>query len=53
MYAEWSINEKVAFEVSIAGATSGLRSLSIMKHVGINVAHDPIMSASYMGIADW
>ena len=49
MYAEWSINEKVAFEVALAGSISGLRSLSIMKHVGANVAHDPIMTASYMG----
>ena len=50
MYAEWSINEKVALEVAMAGAISGLRSLSIMKHVGVNVAHDPLMSASYMGL---
>ena len=49
MYAEWSINEKVAFEMALAGSISGLRSLSIMKHVGMNVAHDPIMTASYMG----
>jgi indolepyruvate ferredoxin oxidoreductase alpha subunit len=49
MYAEWSINEKVAFEIALAGSISGLRSLSIMKHVGMNVAHDPIMTASYMG----
>jgi indolepyruvate ferredoxin oxidoreductase alpha subunit len=49
MYAEWSINEKVAFEVALAGSISGLRSLTIMKHVGANVAHDPIMTASYMG----
>ena len=50
MYAEWSINEKVALEVAMAGAISGLRALSIMKHVGVNVAHDPLMSASYMGL---
>jgi len=50
MYAEWSINEKVALETAMAGAISGLRSLSIMKHVGVNVAHDPLMSASYMGL---
>jgi indolepyruvate ferredoxin oxidoreductase alpha subunit len=49
MYAEWSINEKVAFETALAGSIAGLRSLSIMKHVGVNVAHDPIMTASYMG----
>jgi indolepyruvate ferredoxin oxidoreductase, alpha subunit len=50
MYAEWSINEKVALEVAMAAAISGLRALSIMKHVGVNVAHDPLMSASYMGL---
>ncbi|MCJ7606044.1 MAG: thiamine pyrophosphate-dependent enzyme, partial [Dehalococcoidales bacterium] len=50
MYAEWSINEKVALEVAMATATTGLRSLAIMKHVGVNVAHDPLMSASYMGL---
>ena len=49
MYAEWSINEKVALEVAMAAAISGLRSLAIMKHVGVNVAHDALMSASYMG----
>jgi indolepyruvate ferredoxin oxidoreductase, alpha subunit len=49
MYAEWSINEKVALEVAMAASISGLRALAIMKHVGVNVAHDPLMSASYMG----
>ena len=48
-YAEWSVNEKVALEVAIAASVSGLRSLAIMKHVGVNVAHDPLMTASYMG----
>ena len=46
MYAEWSINEKVALEVAMAASISGLKSLAIMKHVGVNVAHDPLMSAS-------
>ena len=49
MYAEWSVNEKVALEVAIAASTTGLRAVAIMKHVGVNVAHDPLMSASYMG----
>ena len=49
IYAEWSINEKVALEVAMAASVSGLKSLAIMKHVGVNVAHDPLMSASYMG----
>jgi indolepyruvate ferredoxin oxidoreductase, alpha subunit len=51
MYAEWSINEKVAFETAMAAAMAGLRSLTIMKHVGANVAHDPLMTAAYMGLA--
>jgi indolepyruvate ferredoxin oxidoreductase, alpha subunit len=50
MYAEWSINEKVAFETAMAGAMAGVRSLTIMKHVGANVAQDPMMTASYMGL---
>ena len=50
IYAEWSVNEKVALEVTMAAAISGLRSLAIMKHVGVNVAHDPLTSASYMGL---
>jgi indolepyruvate ferredoxin oxidoreductase alpha subunit len=50
MYAEWSINEKVAFETAMAAAMAGLRSLTIMKHVGANVAQDPMMTASYMGL---
>jgi indolepyruvate ferredoxin oxidoreductase alpha subunit len=49
IYAEWSVNEKIALEVAMAASISGLRSLAIMKHVGVNVAHDPLMSASYMG----
>ena len=48
-YAEWSVNENVAMEVAMAASISGLKSLAIMKHVGVNVAHDPLMSASYMG----
>jgi indolepyruvate ferredoxin oxidoreductase alpha subunit len=50
LYAEWSVNEKVALEVAMAASISGLRALAIMKHVGVNVAHDPLMSASYMGL---
>ncbi|MDH5696224.1 MAG: indolepyruvate ferredoxin oxidoreductase subunit alpha, partial [Dehalococcoidia bacterium] len=49
IYAEWSTNEKVAFEVALAASLCGLRAMSTMKHVGVNVAHDPLMSASYMG----
>jgi indolepyruvate ferredoxin oxidoreductase alpha subunit len=49
MYAEWSVNEKVAMEVAMAASACGLRSVAIMKHVGVNVAHDSLMTASYMG----
>ena len=49
MYAEWSTNEKVAFEVGFAASLSGLRTLVTMKHVGVNVAHDPLMTAGYIG----
>ncbi len=47
MYVEWSTNEKVAFEVSLGASLCGLRSLSIMKHVGLNVAHDSVMTSAY------
>jgi len=49
MYVEWSTNEKVAFEVALAASICGVRAMASMKHVGVNVAHDPLMTASYMG----
>ncbi len=49
IYVEWSTNEKVAFEVALAASICGLRALASMKHVGVNVAHDPLMTASYIG----
>lgn len=49
IYVEWSVNEKVAFEVALAGSLAGVRSMACMKHVGLNVAHDPVMTASYIG----
>jgi indolepyruvate ferredoxin oxidoreductase alpha subunit len=49
MYVEWSTNEKVAFEVALAASICGVRALASMKHVGVNVAHDPLMTASYIG----
>jgi indolepyruvate ferredoxin oxidoreductase alpha subunit len=49
IYVEWSVNEKVAFEVALAASVCGLRALASMKHVGVNVAHDPLMTASYIG----
>jgi indolepyruvate ferredoxin oxidoreductase alpha subunit len=48
-YAEWSVNEQVAFEVAFGASMCGVRAMTSMKHVGLNVAHDPLMSATYMG----
>jgi indolepyruvate ferredoxin oxidoreductase alpha subunit len=47
---QWSVNEKVAFEVALGAAIGGVRSLFACKHVGLNVAMDPLMTASYTGI---
>lgn len=44
IYAEFSTNEKVAFEVAIGGSMGGVRSLTSMKHVGVNIAMDPLMT---------
>ncbi len=49
IYVEWSTNEKVAFEAAYAAAMSGVRSLVAMKHVGVNVAADILMSSGYAG----
>ncbi|MBD3352175.1 MAG: indolepyruvate ferredoxin oxidoreductase subunit alpha, partial [Candidatus Lokiarchaeota archaeon] len=46
---EWSINEKVGFEVALGGSMSGARSFGCMKHVGVNVASDAFMTAAYAG----
>lgn len=48
--AEWSSNEKVALEVVIGASIAGARTLSAMKHVGVNVAADPLMTISYTGV---
>ncbi len=50
VYTEWSTNEKVAFEVALAAAWSGLRAAVAMKMVGLNVAADPLFSAAYTGV---
>jgi indolepyruvate ferredoxin oxidoreductase, alpha subunit len=47
---QWSVNEKVAFEVALGAAVGGVRSLFACKHVGLNVAMDPLMTASYTGV---
>lgn len=49
-YVEWSVNEKVAMEVAAGAAMTGVRSVVTMKHVGLNVAADPLMTLSYMGV---
>jgi indolepyruvate ferredoxin oxidoreductase alpha subunit len=49
VYAEWSPNEKVAMEVGIGAALAGARAMVVMKHVGVNVAADPLFTASYTG----
>jgi len=48
--AEWSVNEKVAFEIAMGASIAGARSIVSMKHVGLNVAMDPLMSISYPGV---
>ena len=50
LYFEYSSNEKVALEVAAATANSGVRSLCIMKHVGMNVASDALMTLAYVGV---
>jgi indolepyruvate ferredoxin oxidoreductase alpha subunit len=49
-YAQWSPNEKVAFEVGIGASMAGARAMVCMKHVGVNVAADPLMTFSYTGV---
>ncbi len=48
--AQWSVNEKVAFEVSLSASIAGLRSLFAAKHVGLNVAMDALMTSAYTGV---
>lgn len=50
VYAEWSPNEKVAMEVAIGASQAGVRAMASMKHVGVNVASDPMYSISYSGV---
>ena len=50
IYAEWAPNEKVAVEVALGASMAGARALAVMKHVGVNVAADPIFTASYTGV---
>jgi indolepyruvate ferredoxin oxidoreductase alpha subunit len=48
--AQWSPNEKVALEVAIGAAFGGARAMATMKHVGLNVASDPLFTAAYTGV---
>ena len=50
IYAEWTPNEKVATEVAIGASIAGVRSMCVMKHVGMNVAADPLYTAAYTGV---
>ena len=50
VYAEWAPNEKVAAEVAIGASFGGARSFCAMKHVGLNVAADPVFTSSYTGV---
>lgn len=50
VYEEWAPNEKVAAEVAVGASIAGVRAMACMKHVGLNVAADPLYSVSYMGV---
>ena len=50
IYAEWSINEIVAAEVAVGASMTGVRALTSMKHVGMNVASDAVMTMAYTGV---
>ncbi len=50
VHAEWSVNEKVAYEVALAASYTGRRAAVSMKQVGLNVASDPFMRSAYLGV---
>jgi len=50
VYCEWAPNEKVALEVAAGACWTGVRAIATMKHVGLNVAADPLMTLSYTGV---
>ncbi len=50
IYVEWSANEKVALEAAFGASLTGVRSMAVMKHVGLNVASDALMSIAYTGV---
>jgi len=49
VYTEWAPNEKVGLEVALGASFVGVRALATMKHVGMNVAADPLFTSSYTG----
>lgn len=49
IYSEWAPNEKVAVETAVGASIAGARAISAMKHVGLNVAADPLFTVSYIG----
>ena len=50
LHIEWSVNEKIAFEVALAASYTGKRAAAVMKQVGLNVAADPFMRTAYLGV---
>ena len=50
IYTEWATNEKVALEVCAGASVAGARAMCCMKHVGVNVAADPLYTAAYTGV---
>jgi indolepyruvate ferredoxin oxidoreductase alpha subunit len=50
IYCTWANNEKIAVEIAIGASIGGMRALAAMKHVGMNVASDPVFSAAYTGV---
>ncbi len=50
VYCEWAPNEKVALEAAVGASLAGARCIVTMKHVGLNVAADPLMTLSYIGV---
>ncbi|MCD6379939.1 indolepyruvate ferredoxin oxidoreductase subunit alpha [bacterium] len=50
IYSEWAPNEKVALETVVGASYGGARSIAVMKHVGLNVAADPLLTLSYTGV---
>ncbi len=50
LYCEWAPNEKVALEAAIGASIAGVRSMAAMKHVGVNVAADPLFTFAYTGV---